>query len=107
MIEPDLSHHAAEPVTQRILRQFGALCFLFLSALASWQWVARGHQASALVLVGVGVVIGALGMLVEAYRRKWLDDPLAILDELRSAGFRVSRRHVVRFNELIGAVARE
>ena len=36
------------------------------------------------------VVIGALGMLVEAYRRKWLDDPLAILDELRSAGFRGS-----------------
>ena len=53
------------------------------------------------------VVVGALGMLVEAYRRKWLDDPLAILDELRSAGFRVSRRLVVRFNELIDAVARE
>jgi hypothetical protein len=49
------------------------------------------------------VVIGALGMLVEAYRRKWLDDPLVILDELRSAGFRVSRRLVVRFNKLIGA----
>jgi hypothetical protein len=63
MIEPDLSHDVAGPITQRTLRQFGGFWFLFFGALASWQWFVRGHQALALVLIGVGAVIGSLGLL--------------------------------------------
>jgi Saxitoxin biosynthesis operon protein SxtJ len=63
MIEPDLSYGAAGPTSQRTLRQFGGLWLLFFGALASWQWFVRGHQGPAVVLGGVGAVIGALGLL--------------------------------------------
>ena len=35
----------------------------FFGALASWQWFIRGDQTPALVLGGVGVVIGLLGLV--------------------------------------------
>jgi len=63
MIEPHLSHDVPAPITQRMLRQFGGLWLLFFGALASWQWFVRGDQTPALVLVGVGAVIGLLGLV--------------------------------------------
>lgn len=47
------------------------------------------------------VITGALGILVAAYRRKQFDNPLSMLDDLRTAGFRVSPRLITRFQELI------
>ena len=54
----------------------------------------RGRQMAA----GRGVtVIGALAIVLESYRRNYVDDPLQLLEELRAARFRVSRRLVRGF----------
>ena len=37
-------------------------------------------------------VIGALGVLLEASRRGLVDQPMRVLDRLKAAGFRASRR---------------
>jgi predicted nucleic acid-binding protein len=47
------------------------------------------------------VVTGALGMLRELYRQGWIDDPVEVCTRLRLNGFRVSRRLLERFEELI------
>jgi predicted nucleic acid-binding protein len=36
-------------------------------------------------------VIGALGLLRESYRQEHISDPVRVLDEMRSIGFRVSQ----------------
>ena len=55
-----------------------------------------GRQMAA----GRGVtVIGALAIVLESYRRNYVDDPLQLLEELRAARFRVSRRLVRGFEE--------
>jgi predicted nucleic acid-binding protein len=45
-------------------------------------------------------VIGALGVLLEAHRRGMITDPIQQLSELRSHGFRVSKRLVDEFRRL-------
>jgi predicted nucleic acid-binding protein len=42
-------------------------------------------------------VIGALGVLLEASRRGLVDQPMNVLDQLKAAGFRASRRLVDEF----------
>ena len=63
MIEPDLSHDVAGPITQRTLRQFGGLWLVIVGGLASWQWFVRGIHGPSVVLVGAVALIGAVGML--------------------------------------------
>ena len=46
-------------------------------------------------------VIGALGILIESHRQGRIQNPSDILGELRAARFRVSRRLVQEFEELI------
>jgi predicted nucleic acid-binding protein len=47
------------------------------------------------------VVIGALGILLESYRRQLIHNPLEILAELRACRFRLSRRLVLEFEDQI------
>jgi len=42
-------------------------------------------------------VIGALGVLLEASRRRLVDQPTHVLDQLKAAGFRASSRLVDEF----------
>ncbi len=51
-------------------------------------------------------VIGALGMLRESYRRRFIEDPMTLVTRLRSHGFRVSHLLVRRFEEQIGELKR-
>jgi predicted nucleic acid-binding protein len=46
-------------------------------------------------------VIGVLGIIREAYRQGWIDNPLELLQRLRSQGFRISRRLARRFEEQV------
>ncbi len=46
-------------------------------------------------------VIGTLGILIESHRQGRIQNPSDILGELRAARFRVSRRLVQEFEELI------
>jgi predicted nucleic acid-binding protein len=46
-------------------------------------------------------VIGALGLLRESYRQHFLMEPLAVLDEMRSIGFRLSQRLYREFQQEI------
>lgn len=62
MIEPDLAHDVAGPVTQRILRQFGGLWLVIVGGLASWQWFIRGIHGPGVALVGAVALIGAVGL---------------------------------------------
>jgi predicted nucleic acid-binding protein len=48
------------------------------------------------------VVIGALGIVLEAYRRRLIDNPLEILPDLRAGGFHISRRLAREFERLVG-----
>ena len=58
----------------------------------------RGRQAAA----GRGIiVIGVLGMLRESYRRRFIDNPIALAAQLRSLGFRTSLALTRRFEEQI------
>ena len=58
----------------------------------------RGRQVAA----GRGLtVIGVLGMLRESYRRGFIDNPIALVVQLRSLGFRASRALTRRFEEQI------
>lgn len=47
------------------------------------------------------VVVGILGILLHAYRRKILAEPLEVMRQLRKEGFRVSRRLFLEFEEQI------
>ena len=47
------------------------------------------------------MVIGVLGILREAYRQGWIDNPLELLQQLRSQRFRISRPLACRFEEQI------
>jgi predicted nucleic acid-binding protein len=51
-------------------------------------------------------VIGAFGILREAYRRGFISNPLEIAAQLRSRGFRASRALVTRFEEQIREMSR-
>jgi predicted nucleic acid-binding protein len=42
-------------------------------------------------------VIGALGVLLESHRRGFISDPLAVVDQMRSIGFRVSKTLYLQF----------
>jgi predicted nucleic acid-binding protein len=46
-------------------------------------------------------VIGLLGILREAYRQGWINNPLELLQRLRSQRFRISRPLARRFEEQI------
>jgi predicted nucleic acid-binding protein len=46
-------------------------------------------------------VIGILGILIESYRRRLVHNPSEVLADLRAAGFRISRRLALEFEELI------
>ena len=46
-------------------------------------------------------VIGVLGILREAYRQGWIDNPLELLQRLRSQRFRISRPLARRFEEQV------
>jgi predicted nucleic acid-binding protein len=50
-------------------------------------------------------VIGVLGILREAYRQRWINDPLAQLRRLRTQGFRISRSLARRFEDQIELAA--
>jgi len=57
--------------TKKVLRQFAVAWLVFLLAWAAHQWLARGHQQTALVLGVLAVVVGGLGLLVPATIR-WI-----------------------------------
>ena len=46
-------------------------------------------------------VIGVLGIFREAYRQGWIDNPLELLQRLRTQGFRISRPLARRFEEQV------
>ena len=46
-------------------------------------------------------LIGALGVLGEAYRRELIDNPLEILADMRRQGFRINDELVARFKTLL------
>lgn len=48
-------------------------------------------------------VIGALGLIMEAYKGGLTDDPRDVLSELRGHGFRLSRRLILEFERLVRA----
>ena len=50
-------------------------------------------------------VIGVLGILLESYRRRLINNPGSILSALLAAGFRVSRELVGEFEEQVRAIA--
>ncbi len=52
------------------------------------------------------VVIGVLGILLESYRRRRIENPLEMLAQLRANQFHVSRRLVREFEKQIGLTAR-
>ena len=51
-------------------------------------------------------VIGSLAVLVECYRRKRIDDPMQILEELKNVKFRVSRRLIRSFEDEVRSIER-
>jgi hypothetical protein len=57
--------------TNRVLRQFAAAWLVFLLAWAAQQWLARGHQRTALILGALAVIVGGLGLLLPATIR-WI-----------------------------------
>jgi len=52
------------------------------------------------------VVIGALGVLLESYRRQRIQNPLEILAQLSACRFHLSRRLVAEFEEQIRLISR-
>ncbi len=52
------------------------------------------------------VVIGALGILLESYRQRRIENPLEILTQLRANRFHLSRRLVREFEVQIGLIRR-
>lgn len=60
MIDPAFPEESAG-VDARLLRQFAGLWMVFWSALASWQ-IYQGRPTRAVVLVGVGVMLGVAGL---------------------------------------------
>jgi predicted nucleic acid-binding protein len=61
----------------------------------------RGRQMAAGRRV---TVIGSLAIVLECYRRKLIDDPMQILNELRSVKFRLSRRLIRSFEHEIHSI---
>lgn len=61
-----------------------------------------GRQAAA--QAGLAV-IGVLGILLESYRRRLINNPGAILSQLLGAGFRLSRELVGEFEEQVRGIA--
>ena len=57
--------------TNRVTRQFAAAWLIFLLAWAAHQWLARGHQTTALVLAALGIGVGGLGLAAPATIR-WI-----------------------------------
>jgi len=51
---------------KKVLRQFAAAWLVFLLAWAAHQWLARGHQQTALILGALAVVVGGLGLIIPA-----------------------------------------
>jgi predicted nucleic acid-binding protein len=49
-------------------------------------------------------VVGILGILIESCRRGHVQNPVEILQQLRKAGFRVSRRLAIEFEKQIAAL---
>jgi predicted nucleic acid-binding protein len=60
-----------------------------------------GRQAAA--KAGLAV-IGVLGILLESYRRRLINNPGAILGELLDAGFRLSRELIREFEEQVKGI---
>jgi len=56
--------------TKKVLRQFAAAWLVFLLAWAVHQWLARGHQTTALVLGALAVGVGGLGLIAPATLRR-------------------------------------
>lgn len=52
------------------------------------------------------VVVGALGVLIESYRRQRIQNPMEILAQLRACRFHLSRRLVHEFEEHIRLISR-
>jgi predicted nucleic acid-binding protein len=52
-------------------------------------------------------VIGALGILRESYRRNFVTNPVAIVDQMRSIGFRLSRQLYQEFYQQIRTTTRQ
>jgi uncharacterized protein len=50
-------------------------------------------------------VVGVLGILLESYRRRLIDNPLEILDQLRACRFHASRRLVAEFEGQVQRLA--
>ena len=46
-------------------------------------------------------LVGAVGVLGEAYRKRVIDNPLDILDRMRQHGFRIGDRFVAEFRDLL------
>jgi predicted nucleic acid-binding protein len=46
-------------------------------------------------------LIGALGVLGEAYQRRFLENPLHVLEAMRQCGFRISDELAARFELLL------
>jgi predicted nucleic acid-binding protein len=49
-------------------------------------------------------VVGALGVLLEAFRRGLIADPLAVVVAMRAGGFRVSKRLLDRFQDEVASI---
>ena len=62
MIDPQLREEIPA-VTARTLRQFAVLSVVVFGGLAAWQWYAKHHETTALVLAAVGLTLGLAGLL--------------------------------------------
>ena len=62
MIDPQLREDTPA-VTAKTLRQFGGLSLVILGSLACWQWYARHHETTALVLAAVALTLGLAGLV--------------------------------------------
>jgi hypothetical protein len=62
VIDPELAHDLAAPITNKTLRQFAGLWILFFVGLAVWQGFGRERWFLAYVLAGLGLVVGLMGL---------------------------------------------
>jgi len=51
-------------------------------------------------------VVGTLGILLQSFRQRLIDNPIGVLGELRAAHFRVSRRLAKEFEEEVRVIQR-
>ena len=59
------------------------------------------HRGRSVAASRGATVIGVLGILLEAYRRRLITNPLEVLADLVGARFRLSPRLIVEFEEQV------